>query len=138
MILRRVVRNGELEKKMTPSLLGYILAIDALCAEREHVRSVDVAEKLGVARASVCRALDRLSDGGYAVRCESGEVRLTTRGKEIVGKYLPACEVVARALVEKLGLNEGRAEREAVLALGALSDDTVVRLSRLYQDEKEK
>lgn len=123
---------------MTSSLLGYIMAIGALESKSERVRSVDVAESLGVARASVCKAMDRLSDGGYAVRGEHGEVRLTAKGRATVEKYVPACKVVAGVLTRRLGLSAARAEREAVCALGALSDDTVVRISRLAADAKEK
>lgn len=114
------------------------MAIDALDKKRARVRSVDLAGSLGVARASVCKALDRLSENGYAVRGEGGNVRLTAKGKEAVGIYSPARDLLKGALTEKLGLGEARAEKEALAALGAMSTDTVQRIARLYGGAEER
>ena len=58
---------------MTSSLLVYIVTINSLERGSAGVRSTDVAVKLGVARASVCKAADRLAEGGWVVRGEGGQ-----------------------------------------------------------------
>ena len=90
------------------------MAIDALAAESERVRSVDLADALGVARASVCKAMDRLTEGGYAVRGGGGGLRLTEKGCEVVKNYAPARRLVRSMFADKLGLPAQRAERESL------------------------
>lgn len=123
---------------MTSSLLTYIMAIDALAAESERVRSVDLADALGVARASVCKAMDRLTEGGYAVRGGGGGLRLTEKGCEVVRNYAPARRLVRSMFADKLGLPAQRAERESLAVLGVLSEDTVKRIARLYEGGEER
>lgn len=123
---------------MTSSLLRYIMAIDALNGKAGRVRSVDIALSLGVARASVCKALDRLSESGYATRGEDGNVRLTAKGTEAVGIYSPARESLKNVLMNKLGLGEARAEKESLAVLGAVSTETVKRFARLYGGAEER
>ena len=123
---------------MTSSLLTYIMAIDALAAESERVRSVDLADALGVARASVCKAMDRLTEGGYAVRGGGGGLRLTEKGCEVVKNYALARRLVRSMFADKLGLPAQRAERESLAVLGVLSEDTVKRIARLYEGGEER
>ena len=114
------------------------MAIDALAAESERVRSVDLADALGVARASVCKAMDRLTEGGYAVRGGGGGLRLTEKGCEVVKNYAPACRLVRSMFADRLGLPAQRAERESLAVLGVLSEDTVKRIARLYEGGEER
>ena len=71
---------------MSTSGIRYLLAIEELSLNGA-VRSKDVAEKLSLTRASVCRAVDRLSEERCVVREESGALALTEKGKIIVGRY---------------------------------------------------
>lgn len=118
---------------MTASMLGYLMAINAMCGEGMSVRSVDIADRLSVARASVCKALDRLSENGLAVRDYDNRIRLTARGRETVAEYLPACDYVCRLIAERLGISGDRARREALAAVGALSADAVAKIKALAE-----
>ena len=122
---------------MTSSLLTYMMTIESLAGKSARVRSADIAEALGVARASVCKALDRLTDGGYALRCPEG-VCLTEKGRRVTEIYAPARMMVEEALSERLGVPAARAERESVAVLGVLSEDTVVRIARMREGGKER
>lgn len=135
---RSLLRTAKIRWNMTSSLLRYIMAIDALAAESERVRSVDLAESLGVARASVCKALDRLTEGGYAVRGGGGQLRLTAKGNEVVRNYAPALRLVKSMFADKLGVPEQRADRESLAVLGVLGEDTVQRIARLYGGGEER
>lgn len=122
--------NLKERRDMTSSMLAYLTAVRQLGSEGGRVRSVDIAERLGVARASVSKALDRLWEAGYAARTEDGGVRLTEKGGEVVELYSKALVKVKGCLVG-LGVGEARAEKEALAALGALDEDTVKRIVRL-------
>ena len=108
---------------------------------------MDVADRLNVARASVSKAADRLTDGGWAVRDENGRLRLTERGREAVRAYAPARDVLVAVFARdvlvavftgRLGLTAARAERDALAVLGALDEDTVIRIARLYTGAEER
>ena len=127
------------EADMTSSLLIYIMTIGSLEKERGSVRSADVAEKLGVARASVCRAADRLAEGGWAARGEGSRLHLTEKGRKVVETYAPALGRMRRQFASEFGLTAAKAEREALAALGALEEDTVERIARKERaEEREK
>ena len=123
---------------MTSSLLTYLMTIDSLSSESGSARSVDVADRLNVARASVSKAADRLTDGGWAVRDDNGRLRLTERGREAVRAYAPARDVLVAVFTGRLGLTAARAERDALAVLGALDEDTVIRIARLYTGAEER
>ena len=57
----------------------YLAAIVSLAAEGGAVRSTDVADKLGVSKASVSRTLDSLEGAGLVVRSKEG-IRLVPAG----------------------------------------------------------
>ena len=113
---------------MTSSMLGYVMAIHKLGENGAEVRSVDIAAELGVARASVCKALDRLSENELAVRDGSGKVRLTIKGTKAVEEYVPAYERFVRLFRDELHMTKERATADAAGALGA---DTVKRMAAL-------
>ena len=118
-------------EKMTSSLLVYIVTINSLERGSAGVRSTDVAVKLGVARASVCKAADRLAEGGWVVRGEGSRLHLTEKGRAVAEDCAPARRLIGRMFSEKLGLSAARADREALAVLGALEEDTVKRIARL-------
>ena len=60
----------------------YLEAILMLSQEHEKVRSVDVADRLGVTKASVSKAMSSLESKGY-VEMGKRDVRLTERGLEV-------------------------------------------------------
>ena len=120
------------EAAMTSSLLGYILVIASLESEKGSVRSADVAQRLGVARASVCKAADRLAEGGWAARGEGSRLHLTEKGRGVAEDYAPVRELLNSVFRAKLGLSETRADRETLAVLGALKEDTVKRIARSY------
>lgn len=114
---------------MTSSMLTYIFAVNDIAEQGKPVRSVDIAARLRVARASVCKALDRLTDAGYALRDDFNFVRLTAQGREVVELYEPAYLFLTDMLADKLGLPRVRAANEALAVAGALSADCIKRIN---------
>ena len=66
---------------LSQSRQDYLETILELARETGSVRSVDVAEKLGVSRASVSRAVGVLKQAGYIEQEPYGEIRLTELGR---------------------------------------------------------
>lgn len=93
----------------------------------EGVRSVDVAELLGVSKASVNKAISTLREGGLVDQTRYGRVALTELGRTYA-EDLWRCHRMLRAfLAGDLGVEPARADAEACLMEHALSLDTIRR-----------
>lgn len=103
--------------------LEAVLILSRTCPE---VRSVDIAEHLGVSRPSVSRAVSLLRRGGF-LEAEGAYLRLTEAGREIAeGIYEKHCYFKARLM--EVGVDEATAEKEACLIEHAVSDDSFDKL----------
>ena len=60
----------------------YLETIFSLSRRQNRVRSIDVAESLGVSKPSVSRAVGLLKQGGYLTADEEGSLFLTESGRE--------------------------------------------------------
>lgn len=96
-------------------------------AESEGVRSVDVAEQLGVSKASVNKALSTLKDAGMVEQTRYGRVSLTERGKAYASRVWRSHRTLRSFLVNDLGVDYDTADDEACLMEHYLSEDTMDR-----------
>ena len=77
-----------------------------------YIRSVDVAEHLGVTKPSVTYATKRLRENGYIEMDRDGLITLTDRGMAIAAKMLDRHHTLTKFLVT-LGVDEKTAEEDA-------------------------
>ena len=117
------------QDKLTPSIEDYLEAIYVLNQDKKGVRSVDVADKLRVAKPSVNRALKSLVEGGLIEQQRYSVIYLTDLGKEQAKKILHRHTVIKRFLTEVLELSDERADDEACKIEHVVCEDTVDRLS---------
>ena len=105
----------------------YRLSLD--CAEGDGtVRSVDVAERLGVSKASVNKALSTLKESDMVEQSRYGRVTLTQKGRDYAALVWRAHRALRLFLESDLGVNPERADEEACLMEHVLSADTMGRL----------
>jgi len=88
-----------------------------------YVRSVDVAEHLGVTKPSVTYATKRLRENGYIEMDKDGLITLTDAGMQIASKMLQRHQTLTRFLVS-LGVDPETAEEDACKMEHDLSDKT--------------
>lgn len=81
----------------TESSEDYLEAILVIRAERGFCRNVDIAERLGVTRPSVTKALANLSSRSL-VEVAGRDVRLTPEGRRLAGATLEKHEFFRRLL----------------------------------------
>ena len=93
------------------------------------VRSVDIATKLGVSKASVNKAMTVLKEKGLAEQPYYGDVTLTEEGYEYGTSVLDRHRMLSMFLTKALGIPEERAEKEACLMEHAISDDSFEKWS---------
>ena len=110
----------------------YLEAIYRLSLEADAtgapVRSVDVAERLGVSKASVNKALSTLKEAGMVEQSRYGRVTLTDEGRCYAALVWRAHRALRLFLERDLRVEPERADAEACLMEHALSADTMERL----------
>lgn len=91
------------------------------------IRSVDVAEQLGVSKASVNKALSTLKEHGMVEQSRYGRVMLTAEGLEYAKDVWHRHRTLRLFLTEELGVDPEIADDEACLMEHNLSADTMAR-----------
>lgn len=91
------------------------------------IRSVDVAEQLGVSKASVNKAITTLKEHGMVEQTRYGRVTLTVAGLEYGKDVWHRHRTLRLFLTEQLGVDEETADDEACLMEHDLSADTMRR-----------
>ena len=107
--------------------LECMVRIEREDGEREGVRSVDVAQRLGVSKASVNKAVAALKAQGLVDQSHYGKVMLTDAGRELGSAVWYRHRLVRTFLVQELGVEFDRADAEACMMEHALSEDTMAR-----------
>lgn len=93
----------------------------------EGVRSVDVATRLNVSKASVNKAVTSLKAQGLVEQSHYGKVLLTDEGREIGESIWYRHRLLRTFLTRELGVEYERADSEACKMEHALSEDTMAR-----------
>lgn len=88
------------------------------------VRSVDIAAKLGVSKASVSKAVASLKALGMLNQPFYGDITLTEEGYEYGQAVLERHTMLTKFLVEAIGLDQEDAEEEACQMEHAISDES--------------
>lgn len=112
-------------EKMSMSHEDYLEAIVMLGGTTEEsVRSVDIANKMGVSKASVNKAVTALKEKGLAEQPYYGDVTLTEDGFAYATAVYDRHRLLKSFLMKELGIPEERAEQEACQMEHAISDDS--------------
>ena len=117
-------------EKMSMSHEDYLEAIVMLGGTTEaSVRSVDIATKLGVSKASVNKAVTSLKEKGLADQPYYGDITLTEEGYAYGTSVLDRHHRLYTFLTRARGSPEEQAEREACLMEHAISDESFEKWS---------
>ena len=95
--------------------------------ETEGVRSVDIAQRLGVSKASVNKAVTALKAQGLVEQSHYGKVMLTDQGRETGSAVWYRHRLLRTFLTQELGVEFERADAEACMMEHAMSEDTMSR-----------
>lgn len=117
-------------EKMSMSHEDYLEAIVMLGGTTEvPVRSVDVATKLGVSKASVSKAVSSLKEKGLADQPYYGDITLTEEGYAYGTSVLDRHSLLFDFLTKELGIPDEQADKEACLMEHAISDESFEKWS---------
>ena len=101
----------------------YLETILVLSKKGAPVRSLDVANELGVSKPSVSRAMGKLKTENYILIDPQGYITLTERGEGIARKIYEK-RVVLKELILSIGVDEETAAKDACRIEHVLSDET--------------
>lgn len=94
------------------SVEDYLESILMITKENGSCRSIDVARRLGFTKASVSIAMKKLSEEGYVIKEDKGNLVLTDAGFEYASRVYERHEVLKSFLVN-MGVSEKVAEEDA-------------------------
>ena len=115
-------------EKMSMSQEDYLEAIVMLGGTTDvPVRSVDIATKLGVSKASVNKAVSALKEKGLVDQPFYGDITLTSDGYAYGTSVLDRHHLLFTFLTKAVGIPEEQAEHEACLMEHAISDDSFAK-----------
>ncbi len=112
----------------------YLEAIYELSLTGNEIRSVDVALKLGVSRASVSRAVSVLKELGYVEMEKYSLIALTGAGTKAALNILSRHNTLKRFLIDSLGVSEETAEIDACRMEHCISQETFSRLQQHMEE----
>lgn len=110
---------------ISPSLEDYLEAVLEVADDAGAARTTDVADRLGVSKASVNQAMGLLVDRGLIEREKYGPVYLTQSGDTRARAVLKRHRAIKTFLVSVLGVDEHIAEEDACQIEHVVSKDTM-------------
>ena len=114
--------------RATESREDYLETILILGQEKPYVRSVDVAERLGVTKPSVSRAISLLRSAGMIhMDPHDGALTLTEDGRAVAEHVYSRHGLLTRALT-MLGVDAAVAAQDACRIEHVVSEETMERL----------
>ena len=117
------------DMKIQKASEDYLEAMLRCKEERGYIRSIDVAEMVGVTKASVSYCTKRLRENGYITMDKDGLITLTQSGMEIAQKVYQRHKLLAGFLI-KLGVSEEVAREDACKLEHDISDESFSAICR--------
>ena len=109
--------------KIQKALEDYLEAMLRCKEERGYIRSIDVAEMVGVTKASVTFSTKRLREKGYITMEKDGLITITDSGMEIA-QHIYTRHKMLTELLMMLGVSEEIAREDACKIEHDISDET--------------
>ena len=113
---------------------NYLEAILELKTTNGSVRSIDVANHLGVSKPSVSVAMKSFREEGYISVNAGGEIILTEKGMEIAEKIFERHQIIAKALMA-LGVDKETAFEDSCKIEHDISSQTFLKLKEYLADK---
>lgn len=117
-------------KNLTPSQSHYIKAVYELSSGSQGVRVVDIAEKLGVSKASASLSMTKLAQRGLVHKDAERHVYLTKNGEQQAVQMLNKHEMIQKFLMGVLGVDKEVAVHDACGMEHIISMDTLCAICR--------
>ena len=115
---------------------NYLETILILQNKFGQVRSIDIADELSFAKASVSIAMKKLRTHGYIEMDQDGYISLLDSGREIAEKMYERHTLLTDWLI-RLGVSEATAAEDACRIEHVISAETFDALKNTFSEEKQ-
>ena len=111
----------------TPAKLRYLLVLAQIAQENGgQVRCIEIAVRMGVARASVSRMLNTFVKEELVLQeTARGSVRLTEKGLKAAERYMNRCKTLRDVLEKQFTLSDYDAQECALALVSGVSETTL-------------
>ena len=116
----------------------YLETILLLHNKTGHVRSVDIANKLGYSKPSVSRAMGILKSSGFIEMASDGQIILTDKGKKRADDIYSRHLLFVEFYRDVLGVSEETANDDACKTEHIVSEETVSKLREFVSEQKKQ
>ena len=123
--------------KLTSGKLRYLLTVFELEKNSERVRSIDVAVRLGISRASVCKMLSMMCREGLLEQKADKSLRLTEQGNQLTERCRQQYCCLFSGFCQ-IGLGEYDAQECSMALLSQLSEQTLKNICSVLPNTCEK
>ncbi|WP_027869944.1 metal-dependent transcriptional regulator [Eubacterium sp. AB3007] len=110
----------------------YLETMLILKEQKGYIRSIDIAEHLGVTKPSVSYATKHLRESGHITMERDGMITLTPTGMSVAAKIYERHRIFSDLLVY-LGVNPDTAMKDACEIEHDVSDETFDRIRETWQ-----
>ncbi|MFJ6208885.1 metal-dependent transcriptional regulator [Lysinibacillus sp. NPDC092081] len=111
--------------KLSPILENYLEVIFLLSEEGVGARLSDIAEKVGVTKATANRAIATLSQFGLVVNERYKEIHLNPKGQAYADGIFHKHKVIKQFFIDVLQIDKDVANQEACLIEHVISSDSI-------------
>ena len=125
-------------KKLTFTMENYLEAIYELSRDNQGARVSDIAERLGVTKASTNSAMATLASKGLIINEKYKEVVLTPEGLKIAKFTAEKHQTIKRFFTEILGIDIKIADTDACAIEHVISNESVIAMREFMQKKGEK
>lgn len=122
--------------KINQSTEDYLETMLILQNEKGYIRSVDIAERMGVTKPSVSFAARKLRESGYINMEPNGPIVLTPPGLELATRVYERHQALEKFLI-LLGVEKQQAAEDACLIEHVISNDTFLAVKRYVEEHSE-
>jgi len=125
--------NKSLNQK-TASTEDYLEMIYELSIQDKNFKSVDIANKMNISRASVSEALKKLSDKGYIIYEKYKQAQLTEKGLEVAKTIYEKHQVLCSFFKKYLNLSEEEASINACRIEHVITENAFIKIKKIMKN----
>ena len=114
---------------------NYLESIFVIKKQKGLVRSIDIANDLGVSKPSVSVAMKNFREEGYITVDPDGYIDLTSKGLEIANRVYERHEIISEALMA-IGVSKEAALVDSCKIEHVISEESFLRIKEFIANKK--
>ena len=118
------------------SMEMYLETVYVLEKNHGHAHSVEIANRLGVSKPSVTKAMNYLKDKGLILKENYGTITLTKEGRKLSETIYSKHKLISRFLIHSLNLSEAEAAENACRMEHVLTDAMLDAICDYLKNQK--